>query len=82
MMTAAGKRPACFRINGEMTDLTRRPDHTGRNLEIQTRNPDAVRSGNDVFPLQAGMPVPHDIEQPEIPLDELKKIKLDLKHHN
>ena len=30
----------------------------------------------------SGMPVPHDIEQPEIPLDELKKIKLDLKHHN
>jgi alpha-glucuronidase len=30
----------------------------------------------------SGMPVPKEIEQPERPLDELKKIKLDLKHHN
>ena len=30
----------------------------------------------------SGMPVPNEIEQPERPLDELKKIKLDLKHHN
>ena len=30
----------------------------------------------------SGMSVPKEIEQPERPLDELKKIKLDLKHHN
>ena len=30
----------------------------------------------------SGMPVPNEIEQPERPLDELKKIRLDLKHHN
>ena len=30
----------------------------------------------------SGMPVPKEIEQPERPLDELKKIRLDLKHHN
>lgn len=28
------------------------------------------------------MPVPEEIEQPERPLDELKTIRLDLKHHN
>ena len=30
----------------------------------------------------SGMSVPNEIEQPERPLDELMKIKLDLKHHN
>lgn len=30
----------------------------------------------------SGMPIPKEIEQPERPLDELKKIKLDMKHHN
>lgn len=30
----------------------------------------------------SGMPVPSDVEQPESPLEELKKIKLDMKHHN
>ena len=30
----------------------------------------------------SGMPVPPDVEQPERPLEELKKIKLDMKHHN
>ncbi len=30
----------------------------------------------------SGMPVPKEIEQPERPLEELKKIKLDMKHHN
>ncbi len=30
----------------------------------------------------SGMPVPAEVEQPERPLDELKKIKLDMKHHN
>ena len=30
----------------------------------------------------SGMPVPSDVEQPERPLEELKKIKLDMKHHN
>lgn len=30
----------------------------------------------------SGMPVPKEVEQPERPLDELKKIKLDMKHHN
>lgn len=30
----------------------------------------------------SGMQVPADVEQPERPLEELKKIKLDMKHHN
>ena len=30
----------------------------------------------------SGMPVPSDVAQPERPLEELKKIKLDMKHHN
>ena len=30
----------------------------------------------------SGMPVPQDVAQPERPLEELKKIKLDMKHHN
>ena len=30
----------------------------------------------------SGLPVPSDVEQPERPLDELKKIKLNMKHHN
>lgn len=30
----------------------------------------------------SGMPVPKEIEQPQRPLEELKKIKLDMKHHN
>ena len=30
----------------------------------------------------SGMPVPADVEQPERPLEELKMIKLDMKHHN
>lgn len=30
----------------------------------------------------SGMPVPKEIEQPERPLDELKQVKLDMKHHN
>ena len=30
----------------------------------------------------SGMPVPDYVEQPERPLDELKAIKLDMKHHN
>lgn len=30
----------------------------------------------------SGMPVPEEVEKPERPLDELKKIKLDMKHHN
>lgn len=30
----------------------------------------------------SGMPIPEEIEQPERPLEELKKIKLDMKHHN
>lgn len=30
----------------------------------------------------SGMPVPADVEQPQRPLEELKKIKLDMKHHN
>ena len=30
----------------------------------------------------SGMPVPPDVEQPERPLEELKKIKLNMKHHN
>ena len=30
----------------------------------------------------SGMPVPAYVEQPERPLDELKAIKLDMKHHN
>ncbi len=34
------------------------------------------------FGLFSGMPVPEDVEQPERPLEELMKIKLDMKHHN
>lgn len=30
----------------------------------------------------SGMPVPSDVEQPERPLEELKKIKLNMAHHN
>ncbi len=30
----------------------------------------------------SGMPVPADVEKPERPLDELKKIRLDMIHHN
>ena len=30
----------------------------------------------------SGLPVPADVEQPERPLEELKKIKLDMLHHN
>lgn len=30
----------------------------------------------------SGMPIPPDVEQPQRPLEELKKIKLDMKHHN
>lgn len=30
----------------------------------------------------SGMPVPSDVEQPERPLEELKKIKLEMSHHN
>ena len=30
----------------------------------------------------SGMPVPKEIEQPQRPLEELKKIKLNMKHHN
>lgn len=30
----------------------------------------------------SGMPVPSYVEKPERPLDELKKIRLDMKHHN
>lgn len=30
----------------------------------------------------SGMPVPSDVEQPERPLEELKKIKLSMAHHN
>ena len=30
----------------------------------------------------SGMPVPPDVQQPQRPLEELKRIKLDMKHHN
>ena len=30
----------------------------------------------------SGLPVPSDVEQPERPLEELKKIKLNMTHHN
>ena len=30
----------------------------------------------------SGMPVPADVEQPQRPLEELKKIKLNMLHHN
>jgi len=30
----------------------------------------------------SGLPVPSDVEQPERPLDELKKIRLNMTHHN
>ena len=34
------------------------------------------------FQSYSGMPIPYDIERPIHELEELKKIKLDLKHHN
>ena len=34
------------------------------------------------FQTYSGMPIPYDIERPIHELEELKKIKLDLKHHN
>ena len=30
----------------------------------------------------SGMPIPSDVAQPERPLEELKKIKLNMQHHN
>ena len=34
------------------------------------------------FQTYSGMPIPYDIERPVHEHEELKKIKLDLKHHN
>ena len=34
------------------------------------------------FQTYSSMPIPYDIERPIHELEELKKIKLDLKHHN
>jgi len=34
------------------------------------------------FQTYSGMPIPYDIERPVHELDELKQIRLNLKHHN
>ena len=61
----------------------KRWDEVREKLEIQEKDARWWRDACiQYFGKFSGMPVPHDIEQPEIPLDELKKIKLDLKHHN
>lgn len=52
-------------------------------LEIQESNARWWRDACvQYFGEFSGMPVPADVEQPERPLEELKKIKLDMKHHN
>ena len=52
-------------------------------LEIQERDARWWRDACiQYFGELSGMSVPNEIEQPERPLDELMKIKLDLKHHN
>ena len=52
-------------------------------LEIQERDARWWRDACvQYFGEFSGMPVPKEIEQPERPLDELKMIRLDLKHHN
>lgn len=52
-------------------------------LRIQSR--DAVWWKDAIllyFQTYSGMPIPYDIERPVHELDDLKKIKLDMKHHN
>ena len=52
-------------------------------LEIQERDARWWRDAClQYFGEFSGIPIPNEIEQPERPLDELMKIKLDLKHHN
>ena len=57
--------------------------HVQSKLKIQSR--DAVWWKDACllyFQTYSGMPIPYDIERPVYELEELKKIKLDLKHHN
>lgn len=57
--------------------------HVQSRLKIQSR--DAVWWKDACllyFQTYSGLPIPYDIERPVHELDELKKIKLDLKHHN
>ena len=52
-------------------------------LRIQAR--DAVWWKDAIllyFQTYSQMPIPYEIERPVHELDELKKIKLDMKHHN
>ena len=52
-------------------------------LEIQERDARWWRDACvQYFGEFSGMTVPAYVEQPERPLDELKAIKLDMKHHN
>lgn len=57
--------------------------HVQSRLKIQSR--DAVWWKDACllyFQTYSGMPIPYDIERPVHELEELKKIQLDLKHHN
>ena len=61
----------------------KRWDEVSRKLQVQEKDARWWRDACiQYFAEFSGLPVPNDIEQPEIPLDELKKIRLDLKHHN
>jgi alpha-glucuronidase len=57
--------------------------HVQSRLRIQSR--DAVWWKDAIllyFQTYSGMPIPYDIERPVHELDDLKKIKLDMRHHN
>ena len=57
--------------------------HVQSRLRIQSR--DAVWWKDaclQYFQTYSGMPIPYDLERPVHDLEDLKKIKLDLKHHN
>ena len=52
---------------------------------LRTQSRDAVWWKDAIllyFQTYSGMPIPYDIERPVHELDDLKKIKLDMKHHN
>ena len=62
---------------------TQRFHHVQSRLKIQSK--DAVWWKDACllyFQTYSGMPIPYDIERPIHELNELKEIKLDLKHHN
>lgn len=58
-------------------------EHVRAKLEIQEHDARWWRDAClQYFGEFSGMPVPAELEQPERPLEELKLIKLDMKHHN